>query len=244
VPEFDAWLVKRAAAGDQAAFARLIRQSKARIHGLISCFVNSDYQLEREDAYQIVCTAAWGSVQRGEFNPNHGDFYAFVSVAARHRLITYAQHLRAEKRWTGTPPASIEVLQDGPETVELGSWVTFVDPLRVVLARDELRRCMALTTELQRAAIADYLARDGRHLPDRTMHAMTNLRKKVRPMLADPYGRHPTLSPDRRCRQCGRPLAGEDIRATVHRECRRVYQWRRELVDHAAARQVPALRLV
>lgn len=232
MPEFDAWLVKRAAAGDQVAFARLIEASRARIHGLVSCFVHSDYALEREDAFQLAVTEAWKSIRRGGFNPHHGDFYAFISRASRHRLITYAEYLRAEKRWTGAPPMSVEVLQDGPETVELGSWVSFVDPLRVVLARDELRRCMALTTELQRAAIADYLARGGRHLPARTMNAMTSLRAKVRPMLADPYGAHPTLQVDRRCRHCGGSLAGSDIRATVHRACRPVYRWRQELARH------------
>lgn len=243
MPEFDRWLAKRAATGDATAFAALIEASRARIHGLISTFVNTDIGFERADAYQLVVLEAWKSVQRGKLNP-HTDFYGFIARSARHRLITQVEHLRAEKRWTGIPPVSIETLQDGAETIELGSWVTFVDPLRVVLARDELRRCMALTTDLQRQAIADYLARGGRHLPDRTMDQMTRVRRKVRPMLADPYGRHPKLSTDRQCRHCGKPLDGEDLRATVHRACRPAYRWRRELAEHSRTRPSPPLRLV
>jgi len=237
----DAWLVRRAAAGDQAAFATLIESSRGRIHALISTFVNPDIGLEREDAYQLVCVEAWRAVGRGQLNPHHGDFYAFLSRAARHRLITYVEHLRAEKRWTGQPPASIDTVEESG--VELGSWVTFVDPLRVVLARDELRRCWAITTARQRAAIGDYMRRGGKRVPARTMGAVTAARRKVRPMLEHPYGLHPTLQVDRTCRHCGRSLAGVDIRATVHRECREPYRWQRQLAEHARERTT-ALRLV
>jgi len=128
VSEHQRWLAARAAGGDKVAFGRLIEESQGRIHGLISTFVNTDIGLEREDAYQLAITEAWRSIQRGGFNPHRGDFYAFVSGAARHRLITYAEHLRAEKRWTGTPPASVEVLVESG--VELGSWTSTADPLR------------------------------------------------------------------------------------------------------------------
>jgi len=191
VGEHELWLARRAGGGDETAFATLIETSSARIHGLVSSFVNTDIRLEREDAYQLAVTEAWKSTRRGRFNPNRGDFFAFVSVAARHRLITFAEYLRAERRWTGTPAESIEALDDGVHSVVLGSWITYIDPLRVVLARDELRRCMALTTELERRAIADYLARGGEHIPAHTQHAVCRARRRVRPMLADRYGHGP-----------------------------------------------------
>jgi DNA-directed RNA polymerase specialized sigma24 family protein len=243
VGEHELWLTRRAAAGDETAFGELVEASRAKIHGLISSFVNTDYRLEREDAYQIAVTAAWRSLQSGRYNPHHGDFYSFVSMSARHRLITYAEHLRAECRWTGQPPDQVEVLEDGVHQVVLGSWVSLVDPLRVVLARDELRRCLALLTAHQLAAINDYMARGGQHVPPRTQDAICRVRRKVKPMLEDPYGIHPTLPTDRTCAHCGGSLAGEDIRARVHRRCRSAWQWQRELLDHSQ-RQPPALRLV
>jgi DNA-directed RNA polymerase specialized sigma24 family protein len=243
VGEHELWLTRRAAAGDETAFSELIEASRARIHGLVSGFVNPKYRLEREDAYQLAVTEAWKSIQRGAYNPHKGDFYSFIALAARHRLITYAEHLRAECRWTGQPPDQVEVLEDGVHQVVLGSWVTFIDPLRVVIARDELRRCMALLTANQLAAINDYMARGGRNLSTSTSDAICRVRRKVKPMLEDPYGRHPTLQVDRTCQYCGGSLAGLDIRAKVHGSCRSKWHWQRELLDHSK-RQPPALRLV
>jgi hypothetical protein len=125
---------------------------------------------------------AWRAIQRGHFNPSRGDFYAFVAGAARHRLISHAEYLRAGRRWQGQAPVSLELLDwDGGE---LGSWVSRVDPLRVILAREALRLCWEAQTELRKAAIADYLRRDGQHVPKRTQDAVDRARRQVRPILA------------------------------------------------------------
>jgi DNA-directed RNA polymerase specialized sigma24 family protein len=178
--EFERWLAKRAVAGDQTAFETLIEASRARIHGLVSTFVHSDLGIERETAYQLVVIEAWRSIRRGQFNPHRGDFYAFVSTAARHRLITYAEGLRAATRWDGAPPERLDTLD-----LELdGSWISYVDLLRVVIARDELRQCWAATTEFQRQAIADYLACGARHVRKPTGDAITRVRRQAKPILA------------------------------------------------------------
>jgi DNA-directed RNA polymerase specialized sigma24 family protein len=180
--EFERWLAKRAAAGDQTAFETLIEGSRARLQGLVSNFVHSDLGIEREVAYQLAVTEAWRSVQRGGFNPHRGDFFAFVSTAARHRLISYAEYLRAERRWTGTPPDSLDAMPDDFDID--GSWISYVDPFRVVVAREALRECWEATTAFQREAIATYLACGAQHVPKSTGHAITRVRRRARPILA------------------------------------------------------------
>jgi DNA-directed RNA polymerase specialized sigma24 family protein len=182
--EFERWLAKRAAAGDQTAFETLIEDSRARLHGLVSNYVHSDLGVEREVAYQLVVIEAWRSVQRGRFNPHAGDFYAFVSTAARHKLITYAEGLRAAKRWDGRPPDSLDALPEDELDLVEGSWISYVDPLRVVIARDELRQCWETTTAFQREAIRTYLACGARHVPVPTGNAIQRVRRQARPILA------------------------------------------------------------
>jgi DNA-directed RNA polymerase specialized sigma24 family protein len=180
--EFERWLAKRAAAGDQTAFETLIEDSRARLHGLVSNYVHFDLGVEREVAYQLVCVEAWRQIQRGGFNPHRGDFYAFVSTAARHKLITYAHDLRAAMRWDGAPPDSLDAMADDFD-IE-GSWISYVDPLRVVIARDELRQCWETTTAFQREAIATYLACGARHVPLPASRAIARVRRQARPILA------------------------------------------------------------
>jgi hypothetical protein len=129
-----------------------------------------------------VVVEAWRSIRRGGFNPHAGDFYAFVSVAARHRLIEYARDLRRAKRWDGQRPDSLDVLPDLDE-IE-GSWITYADPLRIVIARETLRECWEATTAFQREAIRTYLECGARGVPVPVGHAITRVRRQARPILA------------------------------------------------------------
>jgi DNA-directed RNA polymerase specialized sigma24 family protein len=193
--EFERWLAKRAAAGDQTAIETLIENSRARLHGLVSTFVHPPLGIEREVAYQLVCVEAWRSIQRGGFNPHRGDFYAVVSTAARHRLIEDAHGLRATKRWNGQRPDSLDIMPDldgidgswdiMPDLDEIdGSWITYVDSLRVVIARETLRQCWEANTAFQREAIATYLACGPPTYQSPTGHAITRARRQARPILA------------------------------------------------------------
>lgn len=225
----DRALCDRAAAGDEHAFELLVEASRARLHGLVSGFVRTDIGLEREDALQLVLLEGWRALQRGARPAPGVDFYGFISQAARHRLITYSEHLRAAGRWTGRRPDSIEEISLDDGAPVLGSWVTHVDPLRVVLAREQLAACWSLTTQRQREAIDRWLRLGDTSKP--VTDTLTCVRRKVRPMLADPYGRHPTLMVNRACKYCGGALTG-DVRARVHRACSARYRWQQELARH------------
>jgi hypothetical protein len=83
-------------------------------------------------------------------------FFAFVSVAARHRLITYAEVLRVTKRSSGQRSDSLDVMPDLDEVD--ASWISDVDPLRLVIARETLRERWEATTAFEREAIATYLS--------------------------------------------------------------------------------------
>jgi DNA-directed RNA polymerase specialized sigma24 family protein len=241
VSEHERFLIRAAAAGDEHAFDVLLEGSRAKIHGLVSNFTNSDLQAERDDLYQVAVLAAWKAFRQGRINPNLS-FYEHIARSARRGLIKEMEYLRAAKRWDGRPAFPIDLLRydgENDRPTELGSWVTSVDPLQVVLAKEELRSCWELCTAHQKLAIGDYMRRGGEHLPVQTTRAMDKVRKKVRPLLASPIGVHPTLSVDRNCRHCHLPLGPTaDIRRTVHVGCRNADQWRRQLAEHTRERRV------
>lgn len=222
--ERDRRLILDASGGDQFAFEQLLAGAKARIHGLVSNFLDAP-GAEREVMYSIAIETAWKSCLSGRLNPSV-DFYAQVSRSIRHRLITHCQYLRQECRWNGAPTIDIDDFEDG--THEFGSWATYCDPLRIVIGKETLREIWSLATERQREAVARYIGGD---TDKRTLDNVYTLRLKVAPILAG--GSHPTLQPDRHCLHCGGPLTG--VRSRVHLACKSAYGWQRTLAERAAA---------
>jgi len=226
VPELERRLIRDAATGDQFAFEQLLAGAKARIHGVVSNFLDAP-GAEREVMYSIAIESAWRSCKSGRLNPEI-DWFAQISRPIRHKLITECERLRAECRWNGQYPLDVDDLPDGHE---FGSWATMgVDPIRVVLGKEELRRCWALTSETQRAAIQRWL--DGA-TDKRTGDAITEVRRRAKPMLADPYGASKYLN--RTCAHCHQPLTG-DVRRKTHPACKRAHHWTLELALHTVRR--------
>ena len=72
---FDAWLTKRAAAGDETAFAQLIEAHGRTLRNVVaSCAHASDTTVE--DLAQIVAVKLWAEIQRGHYNPHRAPMAA------------------------------------------------------------------------------------------------------------------------------------------------------------------------
>jgi hypothetical protein len=104
-------------------------------------------------------------IQHGNYNPHRAPFVAFATYAAREALRDDWQRRRALKRWTGSPPASLDHLAD--LGWERPSWSLGADPLRIVLAREMFREAIASLTRGQLAAVRAYQRSDEGQAGDR-----------------------------------------------------------------------------
>ena len=87
--EFDAWVVKRAAAGRSGGVRRLIEASRARIDGIVLMLRSLGRCAQRQDGFQLAVTEAWKRTAAVVFNPDHGDLDVFISqraVIGRHHV--------------------------------------------------------------------------------------------------------------------------------------------------------------
>jgi DNA-directed RNA polymerase specialized sigma24 family protein len=181
-PEHERWLAGRAAGGDERALELLLEACRRQLINVCMTWADSTADSEIDDLYAIVAARVWAEVQRGHYNPHRAPFAAFATYAAREVLRDHWQRRRALKRWTGSPPASLDHL------AELGwdppSWSLGADPLRVVLARETFREAIDVLTQGQLAAVRAY-QRNDEGQPTNVVTAFYDARKRVRPLLLD-----------------------------------------------------------
>lgn len=182
--ETDRWLAKRAAAGDQGAFDVLLESHRTRLMQVCENYRFAAADLSTEDLYQEVAVKLWQAIER--YNPHRGPFISFASFIARQHLNHLWRDEHTQKRFTTEVPLSLDVLavDDGDDE----PWIPpslhfFIDPQRVVIAREELRLCWEAATARQREAVGVYLAKSGQRGEDKcpiwAQEAVTRLRGKI-----------------------------------------------------------------
>jgi RNA polymerase sigma factor (sigma-70 family) len=134
--EHDAWLFRRAAAGDEAAFEQLLQRTAAKLRNVAQTFLGVDTQLD--DLVQIILVKLWQEARRGAFNPHRAPFERYVSTIAHQALRDDKLRRHAQQRRPAQPPVSLDVAHDDAAWIA-PSWHHGVDPLRVVLERERLR---------------------------------------------------------------------------------------------------------
>ena len=96
---FDASLAKRAASGDEAAFAQLIEAHGAKLRRIVASYAHAS-DTSVEDLAQILALKVWTKIERGHYNPHRAPFDHFASVCAGQALRDDKQRRRAQRRWT------------------------------------------------------------------------------------------------------------------------------------------------
>ena len=183
----DLWLTRRAAQGDQHAFAALVDEHAASIRRVAYHYAARDAELE--DLQQIVKQRLWIEMQRGNWNWRNG-FAAFVAHAGRDALHADWQRRRATKRWDPLgPPVSLDLVLDPDPDSDAPAYRhpsrhLGTDPLRVVIERETLREAWEALTAGQMRAINAWLHTDGIRQPSAVTTLVCEGRKRVRPILA------------------------------------------------------------
>jgi RNA polymerase sigma factor (sigma-70 family) len=184
----EAWLVQRAANGDQLAFETLLTAIGSKLRRVAAVFVSSETTVD--DLVQIVLVKLWREVKAGHYNPARAPFAAFASTVAHQACIDDRIRRRAAKRWADEPPVSLDIQtgSDGDDSSGhewvAPSWAYGADPLAVVLQREQLREAWEALTAGELEAVQLYLATDGIGAPKTAVTAFYEARKRVRPILA------------------------------------------------------------
>jgi RNA polymerase sigma factor (sigma-70 family) len=181
----DSWLCKRAAAGDGAAFDKLIGANRRKL--LNVCQSYAEGGVDQDDLFQMVCEKVWHEIERGHYNPFKADLSAFWSTCAYQVLRDDKQRRRAQKRWsTEGPAASMETLVElemEPRSFNIGA-----DPLEIVMAKETLVETIAALTRGQLQAVKLYAITGGVGAPATMVSSFVGARKRARPIIADLMG--------------------------------------------------------
>jgi RNA polymerase sigma factor (sigma-70 family) len=166
--ELDAWLFRRAAAGDEAAFERLIERHIRKLRSVCATYLGSE--AAADDLLQLVLAKLWDEARCGRYNPHRAPFSRYASTVAYQALNEDRQRRRAQKRWAAEPPVSLDVARDFDldPFVAPSWWHGGVDPLVVVLERERLRLAWQELSEANQAVLNRWLAADGGNRPDLT----------------------------------------------------------------------------
>lgn len=178
MPETDARLARRAAAGDERAFEVLLDRHRTQLRNVAASFV--DELIDLDETWSIVVERVWREILRGTYNPARATFGSFASMAAHEALVADWRRRHTRSRWPDQAPTSFELL-DG---YEQPAWSFGADPLQIVLWREALREAVRSLTELQLAAVNRYLQTDGVGASSRHVDAMYNARKHARAAMA------------------------------------------------------------
>ena len=132
-----AGLLRRVAAGDEAAFADLYRRSSAKLYGVVARILpGGDAPEALQEAYLRIWERA------GEFDPARGSAIAWMATIARNRALDEVRRVRA------SPVGEL------PEDVEFAA--EEVDPLAARERSEALAavlKCLGVLEEEKRAAI-------------------------------------------------------------------------------------------
>lgn len=130
-------LLRRVAAGDEAAFAELYRRSSAKLYGVVVRILPGG---DSAEALQEAYIRIWE--RAGEFDPARGSAIAWMATIARNRALDEVRRVRASP------------ISDLPQDVEFAA--EEVDPL-AARERSEalaaLLKCLGTLEEEKRAAV-------------------------------------------------------------------------------------------
>lgn len=181
---FDAWLARRAARGDEAAFERLIESHARKLRNVVQSFAQVT-DADADDLAQAVAEKLWTEIQRGRYNPHRAPFAAFASTVAHQACAEDRQRRRAQKRWAPEPPASLDVDRAGGLDAWIApSWHHNADPLAAVLQRERLRLAWAELSDANQAALNRWLAADGGNRPAGLTRSETTCAARARSLAA------------------------------------------------------------
>ncbi len=159
---FDAWLSRRAAAGDETAFAQLIEIHGHKLRNVVAHYAHES-DTTPEDLAQVVAVKVWTEIQRGHYNPHRAPFAHFVTIVALQACRDDNQRRRARRRWPAEAPVDLDlVASDDWEDDRLpwaapSAWYA-LDPALIVLHRERLRLAWQTLSDANRAHINRWLA--------------------------------------------------------------------------------------
>ena len=189
--EHEAWLARRAAAGDHHAFEQLLTHNRVKLHNVCHTFLAQD--TSADDLFQIVSVKLWREIERGHYNPHRASFVHFASTVARQALAEDLRWRRREKRHAVLAPATIDTLDLDRDDSDAPLWHAATidyrqDPLTVVCWRETLREAWTMLTSTQMLAVNAYMLKDHNRsggIPDTLITQMCAARRRVRPLLAE-----------------------------------------------------------
>ena len=174
----EAWLTRRAAAGDQHAFEVLLERNGGQLLALATNFARPDAEID--DCLQILRKELWERV--GGFNPGRSTFGTYAHMVARQALGADWRRRRAGSRWAPQRPVSLDALvADGWER-PAPSWTVGVNPLTVVLWRERLAESVQALTAAQLDVLSLYARTDGIGAPRAAVDSMYRARRLTAPL--------------------------------------------------------------